>query len=156
MKKEKTIELIHDFFKENNWKYDYDAENSTFYSAVSMGNVIGHLQIRIFVRDRYYKAYTILANKSDADHIAAVAEYLHRANYDLNNGNFELNYRDGEVRYKAFVEFQGAEFGKSTVEKSIIIPILMFDKYGKNLIKVMLGDGSPEKLLNEAEINTEN
>ena len=153
MKREKTIELIHDFFRGNDWKYDYDQENAVFYAIISMDNIIGNLRLRIVVRDRYYKVYAILANKSDMDHIEKVAEYLHRANYDLNNGNFELNYRDGEVRYKTFVEFLGVEFTGTTVEKSILIPIIMFDRYGKNLMKVMLGDDSLEELLNEAELS---
>lgn len=151
MKKDRVIELIHGFFKEIDWKYDYDEEKTTFHSGISMGNVIGNLSIVIYVRERYYKVYAILSNKADEEHLAEVAEYLHGANYDLNNGNFELDYRDGEVRYKVFTEFQGIEFSKRVVENSIIIPILMFDKYGKSLIKAMVGNDTPEKLLKEAE-----
>ena len=155
MKKDRVIELVHDFFKEIDWKYDYNEKKTIFYSGISMGNVIGNLRIIVSVRDRHYKVYAIMANKSDDDHISKVSEYLHRVNYDLNNGNFELDYRDGEVRYKMYVEFQGVEFGKRIIENSIILPILMFDKYGKGLIKAMVGSDSPACLVEEAEDPTD-
>ena len=32
-----------------------------------------------------------------------------------------------------------------------MIPIFMFDKYGKNLLRLMLGEGNPKELIEEAE-----
>ena len=151
MKKDRVIEMIHDFFKEINWQYDYDESKNIFHSGISMGNVIGNLRIVIYVRERYYKVYAILSSKSDNEHIVSIAEYLHRANYDLNNGNFELDYNDGEIRYKMLVPFQGIEFSKRIVDESIIVPIMMFNRYGKGLIKLMVGSGSPKELIEEAE-----
>src|SRR5438552_649977 len=36
----------------------------------------------------------------------AVAEYLTRANWGLLNGNFELDFNDGQVRFKTSIQLQ--------------------------------------------------
>ena len=151
MKKDRVFEMIHGFFKKIGWKYDFIEEEETFYSGLSMNGAIGSIRLVINVHNQYYKVYAILPAKADKEHLSIVAEYLHRANFDLNSGNFEFDYSDGEIRYKTFVEFRGVEFGEDVVEKSIIIPILMFDKYGKGILKSMLDSGIPEKLIEEAE-----
>ena len=38
-----------------------------------------------------------------------MAEFLTRANYGLRIGNFEMDFEDGEVRYKSSVDFEGIE-----------------------------------------------
>lgn len=80
-----------------------------------------------------------------------ISEYLHRANYGLRNGNFEFNYGSGEIRYKIFVDFENRELSKDVVARSIFMPIFMFDRYGRGLIKLMLNEGNPEELIEDAE-----
>ena len=54
------------------------------------------------MEDRYL-VYAILNNRAQKGKISAVSEFLHRANSGLINGNFELDYVTGEIRYKSFV-----------------------------------------------------
>lgn len=151
MKKESVKKLIDSFFEEIEWKYKYDEEKSSYFFGVDMGNVIGNLKFVLILREHHYKVYAILNSKVEPDHIIKVAEYLHRANYGMNNGNFEIDYRDGEVRYKTYIDFQGVELSKGFIEESIFVPLIMFERYGKNLIKLMLGDGIPEDLIKDSE-----
>lgn len=148
---ENTIRLIKDFFEKENWKYDYIADRTTFTSGVRMNSILGTLRIYIYVQKDAYIVSVVLNSTAEKEHYAEVAEYLHRANYGLHNGNFEFDYRDGEIRYKTYVNFEDIELSASIVEDSIFCPIFMFDKYGKNLMRVMLGEGEPEELINEAE-----
>lgn len=143
--------MFDSFLKEIGWKHKFDEDKMMYDFSVDMGSVIGNVRIVIILRDHHYKVYTILNGKVESDHIVKVAEYLHRANYGLNNGNFELDYRDGEVRYKTYIGFQGVELSKTTIEKSIFVPLAMFERYGKNLMKLMLGDGVPEELIEDSE-----
>lgn len=151
MKKESVKKLIDSFFEEIEWKYKYDEEKSSYAFGVDMGNVIGNLKFVLILREHHYKVYAILNSKVEPDHIIKVAEYLHRANYGMNNGNFEIDYRDGEVRYKTYIDFQGVELSKGFIKESIFVPLIMFERYGKNLIKLMLGDGIPEDLIKDSE-----
>jgi len=151
MKKDKVLEMLRAFFVEHEWKYRFDSEKMLLESGVSMESVIGKLQLAILLRERHYKVIAILANQSDEEHIKDVAEYLHRANYGLDKGNFELDYEDGEIRYKMLVDFHGIELSKRVIEESILIPILMFEKYGCGLIKMMVGSGNPKMMIDEVE-----
>ena len=80
-----------------------------------------------------------------------VSEFLHRANYGLNDGNFEMDYKDGEIRYKSFVNFRNIDVSQEVVEDSIIVGAAMIDRYGKGLLKLMLGDGTAEECIEYCE-----
>lgn len=151
MRKDKAMQLISSFFEETSLKYTFDEERSLYVSGIDMDSIIGQLKIVVFVRERHYKVSILLRNKVEPAYLHNVAEYLHRVNFGLNNGNFELDYDDGEVRYKSFVNFHGIELTKRIVEDSIVIPLMMYMQYGKNLMKLMIGEGNPKELVEEAE-----
>ena len=151
MKKETVIKMIDSFFAEIEWKYDFDEKRTTYSFGIDMGNVIGKLKFIMPIRDHHYKVIGILNSKAENSKLQTVAEYLHRANFGMNNGKFELDYDDGEVRYKSFVDFWGVELNKRIIEDSLFIPIMMFKRYGKNIIKLMLGEGNPADLISEVE-----
>lgn len=151
---EKAIKLLKDFFNDG-WKYEYIEKDRLFISGIDMNSVLGFLRIYLQVKEDSYTVVVVLNSVAEEAHYAKVSEYLHRANYGLRNGNFDFDYRDGEVRYKTYVPFDGIELSNSIIEDSIFIPIFMFDKYGRNLIRAMLGDGDPEKLIEEVEAQAE-
>ena len=41
------------------------------------------------------------------------------------------------------------------ITESIVLPVIMFDRYGKNLLRVMMGDGIPAELVKKVEENIE-
>lgn len=152
---ENIIQLLHDFFKNGDWKYSYDEEKNIFTSGINMNSALGNLNIIVRVRETSYTVYTILNSTAEKDTLNFVAEYLHRANYGLINGNFELDFDDGEVRYKTFVNFKDTAVSNEIIQDSVLLPIFMFEKYGKNLMKVMLGSNDPKQLIEEIENSAE-
>lgn len=148
---EQVIKLIKDLFDSEDWKYDFDEEDKVFITGINMNSVLGSLRIHIFVQENSYIVYANLQASAEKDCYEKISEYLHRANYGLRNGNFELNYEDGEIRYKIFVDFEDRELSKDVVARSIFMPIFMFDRYGRGLIKLMLNEGDPKELIEEAE-----
>lgn len=151
MKKENVIKMVDSFFAEIEWKYKFDEKRSAYTFGVDVGGTIGSLKFIMPIREHHYKVIGVLNSKVEDSKLQIVAEYLHRANFGLNNGNFELDYNNGEVRYKSFVDFWGIELNKRIIEDSVFIPILMFKRYGKNVIKLMVGEGNPADLIDEAE-----
>lgn len=146
-----TIEIIKTFFEKNEWKYRYDEENTAFFSGVNMENVLGNVRLYILVDQDYYNVYVVLNSNVEEKYKLDVAEFLHRANYGLRNGNFEIDYRDGEIRYKTFVGFKNADLSEEIVTESIMIGLAMVERYGKGLIKTMVGEGTPEDNVDECE-----
>ena len=83
--------------------------------------------------------------------MAQVAEYLTRANFGLRNGNFELDYSDGEIRYKTFVDCEDLLPSAAVLRDAVTIPVDMFDRYGNGLMSVVLGVRTPEEAIQDAE-----
>lgn len=67
-----------------------------------------------------------------------MAKLLAMINYGLIFGNFEIDYSDGEVRYKT-AQTAKLHTIKEVIEDSIIIPAYMFNKFGDAIIEVMFG-----------------
>lgn len=145
------IERIQQFFDEGDWKYQYNEKRAVFRVIVKMNSPIGMLRIAILVKETYYLVYATFGTTADESQRQRVGEYLHRANLGLINGNFEFSFEDGEIRYKTYVNFSGddTELSYDVIEDSIVIPIAMFNLYGKNLIRLMLGESDPKTLIDE-------
>ena len=116
-----------------------------------MNSAIGNLKIFIIVRQDDYMVNVVLNSVVEEIYYKQVAEYLHRANYGLINGNFEFDFNDGEVRYKTYVNFAGIQLSDDVISDSILIPVFMFEKYGKNLLRLMLSKANPKRLIEEVE-----
>jgi hypothetical protein len=81
----------------------------------------------------------------------AVAEFLTRANFGLIIGNFEMDYDDGEVRYKTYFDAQGFELSAETVETHILANLAVFDRYNPGLMAVAFGDKDPAEVVKAIE-----
>jgi hypothetical protein len=80
----------------------------------------------------------------------AVAEYLTRANYGMIIGNFEMDFDDGEVRFKSSVDVQGIELVPDLIRNAAYPACLMMDKYLPGLIAI-LGGVSAQDAIDEVE-----
>lgn len=147
----KAIDAIKAFFNNNEWKYNYNEKDNVFISGIDMGNIIGSVRMLIILSDKSYNVYMILNSKIEEQYFSIIAEFLHRVNYGLNNGNFEIDYRDGEIRYKTYVSFIDGNVSEEIVADSIIVGAAMINRYGKGLMQLMLGDGTPEEWVEYCE-----
>lgn len=128
-------------------KYEYNNEGEFFAFSVNMDNSIGPLKVIIQLMEDRYLVYAILNNRAKKSRISAVSEFLHRANSGLINGNFELDYASGEVRYKSFVNAKETSVPGVVIRDSILVPVMMFSKYGDGLLKVMTSKDTPESII---------
>lgn len=81
----------------------------------------------------------------------AVAEYLTRANYGLRIGNFEMDFDDGEVRYKSSIDFEGATLSAELVRHAIYPAAQTMDRYLPGMMAVVYGGKSPAEAIAEIE-----
>lgn len=81
----------------------------------------------------------------------AMAEALARANYSLGLGNFEMDWNDGELRYRTSVDGAGGDLGLDTVRSMIVATVGTFDHYYPALLNVSKGERAPADALAEVE-----
>ena len=130
----------------------YDTNDTVIHFGMDIGDVLGNIRIYIDIADDYILTYAVINNKCPTEHISKTAEYLHRANYGLIHGNFEIDYNDGEIRYKILATCQDTtNIPNSIIDRCVFLPCKMLEKYGKGIIKTIINEGDPKKLIEEAE-----
>jgi hypothetical protein len=75
-----------------------------------------------------------------------MAEFITRANYGMRIGNFEMDYGDGELRYKAAFDFEGIEVCNKLFETSIYPTVHMMDRYLPGIMAVLSGQAPAEAI----------
>ena len=69
----------------------------------------------------------------------AAAEYITRANYGMAVGNFELDFSDGEVRYKTYLAQDGGPVTDDMLAPMLSVNHAMMKKYTPGFIRVSKG-----------------
>jgi len=88
--------------------------------------------------------YVFAPLPAPAENRQAVAEFVTRANYGMRIGNFELDFADGEVRYKSSVDFEGVGLAPIMVRNAIYPAAQTMDRYFPGLIAVIAGARPPQ------------
>lgn len=149
---ENMIDLVRNFLDEDEWKYEYDDSMKIIRTGVNLKCKLQSTRLIIrFTDDGMIVLATISMNASE-EYRPAIAEYLTRANYGLKNGNFEMDFSDGEIRYKVYTNYKGLEeISREIIEDSIMIPPIMIDRYGDGLAALMFGFSTPEEEIRKVE-----
>lgn len=79
-----------------------------------------------------------------------VAELLMRINYTLALGNFEIDFRDGEVRYRMAIDVEGSALSLQMVETNIMVSAACLDRYFPAIMSVTYGNVEPLKAFEDA------
>jgi hypothetical protein len=71
--------------------------------------------------------------------LPAMAEFVTRANYGLNIGNFEMDYDDGEVRFRTSIDLEDAPLLDSLTSTLISANVAVMDDYFAGITAVLHG-----------------
>ena len=151
---EDIVSEIRGFLLDDDWKFDFDEERGIFRFGVNIDGKMKHVNYFVPVRDDSYTVYAISPVSGDPDDpqvMNALADFTCRANYGLRNGNFELDMRDGEVRYKVFVDCDGVIPSREVIRGSIIIPAMMFERYSPGILDVIFKGSSALEAIGQCE-----
>ncbi len=80
-----------------------------------------------------------------------VAEFLTRANCGLVIGNFEMEWDDGEVRYKTSIDVSGDRLTPALVKQMVYTNVLMMDRYLPGIMEVIYGNVLPAEAMAKIE-----
>jgi hypothetical protein len=83
--------------------------------------------------------YSICPRRVPEDRRGEVALFLTRANYGLAAGNFELDFDDGEVRYKTVLQLQGDELDGLTLKRLVRANGIAMERYLPGIEAVVAG-----------------
>jgi hypothetical protein len=86
---------------------------------------------------------------------AEASEYLTRANFGMEIGNFDMNYAEGVVQFRTSVDIEGGELSPKMIQNLAYINVMVTDQYLPGLVMVVEGDATPQEAVERVE-NTEN
>ncbi len=76
-----------------------------------------------------------------------MAESLTRINYGLILGNFEMDYADGEVRFKTSMDVEDSELTPELIKPVVFANLGMMDRYWPTLTALVEGRLEPQAAL---------
>ncbi|MCL5996332.1 MAG: YbjN domain-containing protein [Chloroflexi bacterium] len=77
------------------------------------------------------------------DRRTAMAEFIARANYGLVLGNLELDFEDGELRFKTSIDVEGTELSPELIRPVLYANVLTMDQYTPAIMTVICGEATP-------------
>ena len=98
---------------------------------------------------RRWAAHTLRVLHRDRRLVAA--EFLTRANYALPLGNFEMDFEDGEVRFKNSIDFEGETLTDALIHNTLYPATSVATRYFPGLLRVVFGDLNPRDVIREIE-----
>ncbi len=142
---------LEEFLHDDGWHPQRLGDKTVFrvYFAGEHGDVRCYAQIRVDLEQFLF--YVIAPVKAPEALREPVAEYVARANFGLRIGNFELDYRDGEIRYKSSLDFEGETLTPGLIKRAIYPAVYTMDFYLPGLLAVMYGNQTPAEAIKEAE-----
>ena len=81
----------------------------------------------------------------------AMAEFLTRANYGMWIGNFEMDYNDGEIRYKTSIDVEGAELTPALIHNAVYANVGTMNRYLPGIMSVIFADVNPADAIKKIE-----
>jgi len=147
---------INRLFKQMDLHYDFDKENGRFSYNVYVDCRLQSIRTVIHVYDEFFIVYAYCPIKADIRDEAmmnAVSEFINRANYGMCTGNFEFDFRDGEIRYKIYVNCEdGVMPSKELLGYNIFYcPYMRLETYADGLLNVMFGGMSAQEAVDKCE-----
>ncbi|MBN1287521.1 MAG: YbjN domain-containing protein [Anaerolineae bacterium] len=146
-----AFEALGRFLAEDGW-HPQQLEGKTIYRTNFLGKN-GELRCyaQIHTELQQFIFYAVATTRAPEEVRLAVAEFITRANYGLRIGNFEMDYSDGEVRYKSSIDFEGIELAPNLIRNAIYPAVQTMDRYLMGLMRVMYGGQTPYEAIAEIE-----
>lgn len=79
-------------------------------------------------------------------HLAAMAEFLTRANFGLPLGNFELDMNDGELNFKNSMDVSGGALTAAMVKTMILFGIESTNRYLPGMRAILRGENPKDAI----------
>jgi hypothetical protein len=151
---DRLLEVLRSFFLTDDWKFELNPSKPVLRLPFQGKN--GHqwncyAQVRTTQYSEQILFYSVASFKVPENKRMAIADFCTRANYGMAIGNFELDFSDGEVRYKTSIDATHAPLPFELIKPIVYHNVRMMDKYLPGVLKVIYSDNTPAAVIKEIE-----
>ncbi|MEM8604328.1 MAG: YbjN domain-containing protein, partial [Cyanobacteria bacterium P01_H01_bin.121] len=101
--------------------------------------------------DQQFAFYSVLTVQAPVEKRPLMAEFITRANYSLIIGNFEMDYDDGEIRYKTSIVVQDSRLDSALIRQIVYSNLFRVDQYLPGISGVLESGLTPEQAIDRVE-----
>ncbi|HBE18107.1 MAG TPA: hypothetical protein DEG17_08425 [Cyanobacteria bacterium UBA11149] len=141
------FQAIVNFFTANNWHFTQIEAQSALYLTFPGNNGEYDCYAQAREEQKQFIFYSACPTKVPKPKRRAVAEFISRANYGTIVGNFELDFNDGEIRYKTHSDLKYNFLLAEAIKELVYTNIMMMDRYLPGITSVISGKVSPEEAI---------
>jgi hypothetical protein len=129
-----------DYMEEEDWKYEI-LEGETiirFHFKGSAGRLLCYGEVD--EEKCWLIFYSYMPVNAPPEKMAQAAEFVTRANRGMRIGNFELDFDDGEIRYKTSIDVEGGELSSKMIDNLLRANLSTINRYFAGLMELIYGD----------------
>lgn len=104
---------------------------------------------------RQIVVFTVCQKFTPEEQLPAMAELMARANHGLVSGNFELDFDDGEVRFRTSLDLGEDELTDAAIDRLLVANVSAMDLYLPAIEAVMAGEQTPVAAIEAIEAGSE-
>ncbi len=155
MGEQQIFNSLIEFFEEDEWDFQWVEGMSVLSMGFSgkNGKWVCYAQAR--EKQQQFVFYSVLPVNVPDNKRSAIAEFITRANYGMVVGNFEMDFEDGEIRYKTSIDVEGAALLPPLIRQMVYANVIITDRYLPGLMSVIYGGKTPETAIASIEEETE-
>ena len=147
----KIMGTVVKFFEDDDWRISVEKGDSILRLTVSgkNGNWTCYAQVR--EEQEQFVFYSVCPVNAPENKRQDIAEFITRANYGLFIGNFEMDFEDGEVRYKTSIDVEGDRLVSALIRQLVYQNVATMDRYLPGVMSVIYGAVSPTQAITQVE-----
>ena len=147
-----VLEVVARFFAEDDWPVQ--VEDGSLIRTAFKGEA-GQWVCNAWIREQeeQFVFYSVCPVTVPDARLGDLAEFITRANYGMVLGNFEMDYNDGEIRYKTSIDSEGGVFTVGLCKQVVVANVLMMDRYLPGVLAVVSGAKTPVQAIAQIESN---
>jgi hypothetical protein len=148
---ERIFQTMVNFFTEDDWSYAKIQGEPALYLAFEGDNGSWNCYAKAREGEEQFVFYSICPIKVPKVKRRTLGEFIARANYGMMIGNFELDFTDGEIRYKTSIDVEGDKLSFALIKRLVYANVTMMDEYLPGIKLVLEGGMSPEDAIAQIE-----
>jgi len=137
--------MLYEILNQNGWDFDFDNKNEIIKLDINGVNTNFHVFLLVDEEQESLLCNTHIDQKIPHSKRLEVCDFMSRVNYELANGNFEMDMDNGEIRYRTFLDLADTVPSKDQVLNMFWNGVLGFDTFYPGLMKLVYGRCSAEE-----------
>ena len=148
-----TFKTIKQFFSEDEWFFIDMEDQDMLRLRMNHWGENGRFSCQAEFNEKHqiFYFYSYFPINVPEDRQAKMAEFLTRVNYGIRIGNFEMDYENGEVRFRTSLDFEDQVLNYALISNHVYPNVWMMDRYLPGLFAVVYSEKNPEEIIKTIE-----